>query len=344
VILEREQFAPILFEREATADLVSIIVPTYRKERFIAETLASVGRQTYANWELIVVEDGSRGHTEQIVREFASRHHARRVEYHRNDHNYGAARTRNVAFAKAYGEFIALLDSDDRWLPDYLRVSLEALRSSGKDIAYSTVLMIEDQTEFVLGIWGPSAHELESFPRSLLQRNFITPSATVLRRDVLARVGEWDNQFRYCEDADFWLRCVAAGLQFQHVGGCHCLYRKNHDGATTQRLCGAVEEFAEIVDHYARKSDLPDRARRKAACRAFLHAAQLHATADPARDPSADRSRVGPLLLRAWRLRPTHLEYLWQGAKLSVLDWLRPPRSTAPSPSRRAEPPRRAAA
>jgi hypothetical protein len=180
--------------------------------------------------------------------------------------------------------------------------------------------MIDDQTGLVLGVWGPDGYELSNFPHSLFLRNFVTPSATVLRRYVLSEVGAWDNSYRYCEDADFWMRCVASRMQFQHVGGCSCLYRKNHAGATTQRLCGTLEEFAEIAAKYVKIPTLRETTCRKLAAKAFLNAAQFHAAANPIHDSSADRSRVAPLLLRAWRLRPKHIEYLLKGSALSIVN------------------------
>jgi hypothetical protein len=313
----------ISFSSEEIEGLVSVIVPTFRKERYIEATLASLGRQTFSNWEAIVIEDGSATGTQQLVQAFAQQYPSHRIVYSRNDRNYGAAYTRNLAFGMAGGQFVALLDSDDRWFPDHIAVSVAALQSHKSDIVYSTVLLIEDETEHLLGIWGPDACELASFPQSLFYRNFITPSATVMRRSVLERVGAWDNGFHYCEDADFWMRCVAAGIRFDHVGGCHCLYRKNHHGATTQRLCGTLQEFAQISEQYIPIGNVSEKTCRKNTWRAYLHAAERHLETDPDQDPSADPQQAARLLLRAWRLRPKHVECLLKALALKVRHHLR---------------------
>jgi glycosyltransferase involved in cell wall biosynthesis len=335
--------AAISFAMKPTRGLVSVIIPTCDKERFIGETLASVGSQTYTNWEVIVVEDASSGGTEQIVRKFSRRHRWHRVDYSRNEEKCGAGQTRNIAFAKARGEFVALLDSDDRWFPDHLAVSVDALRSYNTDIAYSSVLMIEDRTELPLAVWGPTTHELADFPHSMFGRSFVTPSATVMRRKVLEEVGPWDTHLRYCEDYAYWLRCIGANKRFHHVGGCHCLYRKNHDGATTQRLCGTLEEVAQVTEQFMRMPGLRHNTCRRFAARAFVVAAECHATADPRVDPSADRARIGPLLLHAWRLRRKRINYLLKGSMLSIVNWFRPrsrvnstPRPSAPLVKRAA--------
>lgn len=320
----------IRFERPAVPGLVSIVIPARNAARFVGDTLASIGTQTYGSWEVIVVEDGSNDGTEGIVKSFARQHGSHRVDFSRNDRSRGAAHTRNVAFTKAAGEFVALLDSDDRWLPDHLETSVDALRSTGADIVYSTVLMVEDKTERVLGIWGPYEHELKDFPQSLLSRSFVTPSASVLKRHVLADVGPWSTSHRYCEDFDFWLRCVQAGKSFHCIGGCHCLYRKNHVGATTQRLSGTLEEVAETTERYMLMNvpNFRPKTCRRYASKAYLLAARFHATSNPLYDPSADRSRAAGLFFKGWRLRPKRLLYLfkslWYGAENRVRAFRRP--------------------
>jgi glycosyltransferase involved in cell wall biosynthesis len=298
----------------AKLPLVSIVIPTFNKDRYIGETLESIGRQDYPNWEVLVVEDSSLGETENIVARFARKHSSHRVDYSRNDQNYGAAYSRNVGFERARGEFIALIDADDRWLPDHLQVSVDTLNQSGKDLAYSSVLMIEDQTEMPISMWGPDKRDLHEFPYGLFRRNFVTPSATVMRADVIRDVGPWGLGFRYCEDADYWFRCVMAGKEFVHVGGVHCLYRKNHDGATTQRLCGTLEEFAQIADRYAKAIPwLRHSFTAKCTAEAYVNAAKFHSRSNPKLDPSADSSRAPALAFRAWQLRWKHTQHLWRG-------------------------------
>jgi GT2 family glycosyltransferase len=321
------------YAEEPTPGLVSIVIPTYHKEQYIGKTLASVGAQSYPHWELIVVEDSSIGPTRQIVEDFARQHSDHQVDYSRNDRNRGAAHSRNVAFAKARGEFVATLDADDRWFPDHLTHSLEALRETGKDLVYSSAVMFEDQTNRLLGINGPHDYELAEFPESLYGRNYITPSATVMRREVLADVGPWNTDIKYCEDVDFWLRCLRAGKRFHLVGGCHCLYRKNHDGATTQRISGTLEELAEIFERFVPMPGTRLARIRRYTAKAYYRAAHSHATADPARDSSADPSRCVPLMLKAWSLRPHRVDYLVKMAKYAARNhFRRPTRPAPPSP------------
>lgn len=328
--------SPIEFEHRQVEGLVSIVIPTRRGERFIGATLASIGSQTYRNWEVIVVEDGPGGYTQRIVDEFASRHPQNKVKFHRNDRNYGASFSRNVAFSKSEGEFIALLDSDDRWFPDHLARAVAELRDQKADIAYSSVVMIEDGTDILLGVWGPDQADLRDFAHRIFLRNFVTPSATVLRRDVIEDVGPWETNLRYCEDVGYWLRCIVAGKKFHYIGGCHCLYRKNHAGATTQKMCGTLEEFADIVAGYISIPGMRERTLRRFAAKAYVRAAKVHRKGNPQYDPSADASRAAMLVWKAWHLKPKRLDYFLTGALLSFRNLFR--RSTqqpaaAPAPA-----------
>ena len=184
--------APIQCPHPSRVGLVTVVVPAYNRDHLIAETLESVRNQTYGNWELIVVEDGSVGETERIVERFADSV-PNTVTYFRNEANRGAAESRNVAFRQASGEFVATLDSDDRWLPHHLELLVDRLQRSDAGIAYAKVMMFEDQTEKEMGIYGPSDHEVSDFPTTLFNRNFVVPSATVMRRDVLEVVGPWSS-------------------------------------------------------------------------------------------------------------------------------------------------------
>lgn len=321
---------PLTFAHPEQPGLVSVVIPTFRGERFIAAALETIAQQTYADWEVIVVEDGTQG-SRPIVEEFGRRHATRRVEYFRNERNSGAAYSRNRGFAASRGEFVAPLDADDRWFPEHLAGGVAELQASRAAVAYGASVMIEDGTDLLLGVWGPESRDIAEFPQSLLRRNFVNPSATVMRRRLLGAVGPWDTTLRYCEDMGFWVRCVAAGEQFRYVGGLHCLYRKNHAGATTQRNCGTVQEFAEIVERALALPPFAGKACRRSAAKAFERAARLHAEGDPTQDSSADPSRAAGLMRKAWQLRPERVNYLALAARMALANrWRRSRTAAAP--------------
>jgi len=99
---------------------VTVVIPAYNSERFVAETLESVLAQTYSDWEAVVADDASSDHTYEIAERLAAEHPTR-IRTLRLGRNSGPAVARNAAIAGSQGgELIALVDSDDRWLPDYL--------------------------------------------------------------------------------------------------------------------------------------------------------------------------------------------------------------------------------
>jgi len=124
-------------------DLVSIIMPSFNTGKFIAESIRSVLAQSYAHWELIIVDDCSTDNTDAVVAEFADP----RIRYLKNDRNSGAAVSRNYALREAKGRWIAFLDSDDLWTPDKLEKQLRFMREGGYAFSYTNYREIDEQSQ-----------------------------------------------------------------------------------------------------------------------------------------------------------------------------------------------------
>ena len=116
-------------------ELISIVVPVYNAERFIRETIESVEAQTYTNWELLLVEDGSTDGTVVLLEELLSAKNDKRVKLIKQPSNAGAAEARNRGVREAAGRYIAYLDADDIWLPEKLEHELHFMQE--KDIAFA---------------------------------------------------------------------------------------------------------------------------------------------------------------------------------------------------------------
>ena len=115
--------------------LVSIVMPSYNSERFIAESIKSVQSQTYGDWELLVVDDCSADDTVAVVEAMAKED--RRIHVFSNERNSGAACSRNRALREAKGDWIAFLDSDDLWEPEKLERQLTFMRKCGCSFSYT---------------------------------------------------------------------------------------------------------------------------------------------------------------------------------------------------------------
>ncbi len=128
-------------------ELVSVIMPAYNCDKYIADAIRSVLAQTYSNWELLIVDDCSTDQTAQIIASFDDP----RIRYERNAHNMGAALTRNKALRAAQGRYIAFLDADDAWTPEKLEHQIAFMQDNGYDFTYTAFR----RTDKPLHISGP---------------------------------------------------------------------------------------------------------------------------------------------------------------------------------------------
>ena len=123
--------------------LVSIITPAYNSAKFIAETIQSVQNQTYENWEMLIVDDGSTDKTEAIVLSFVNKD--KRIQFHKLKQNSGAGVARNTAIEKVNGNYIAFLDSDDLWKPEKLQKQLLFMEANNLHLTFSFYDQINEE-------------------------------------------------------------------------------------------------------------------------------------------------------------------------------------------------------
>lgn len=128
-ILERE----VVVERELEENLISIIMPSYNASAFIEKSIASVQKQTYRDWELIIVDDCSSDNTVELINNIMDE----RIRFFKNEKNSGAAVSRNLALREARGKYIAFLDSDDIWEPTKLEEQLAFMKKTGYAFTYT---------------------------------------------------------------------------------------------------------------------------------------------------------------------------------------------------------------
>jgi GT2 family glycosyltransferase len=191
--------------------LVSVIIPAYNAAGFIDETLNSVFNQTYSNYEVIVVNDGSPD-TDELQKVLAP--FRDRLIYIQQE-NKGPSAARNHAIKKARGEFVAFLDSDDNWLPDYLEEQIKLSRSEhGFDMVYSDAWLFGDGPLSGRRFMecAPSIGPV-TFESLLLYQTSVITSCTVVRRQSVIDAGLFDERFIRCEDFDLWIRLAHRGAR-----------------------------------------------------------------------------------------------------------------------------------
>ncbi|MBF02756.1 MAG: glycosyl transferase [Flavobacterium sp.] len=127
--------------------LVSIITPTFNSANYIAETIASVQNQTYSNWEMIIVDDGSSDETEYIVALIIE--NDKRIQFYKLDQNSGPAVARNTAIEKAKGLFMTFIDADDIWFPTFIENSITTIKEQNVPFVFSSYRRANEALEFI---------------------------------------------------------------------------------------------------------------------------------------------------------------------------------------------------
>lgn len=127
-------------------DLVSIVTPTYNSAAFIVETINSIRAQTYQNWELLITDDCSTDDTVSIIKKFSEKDD--RIKLFILPRNSGAGVARNNSINYAKGRFIAFCDSDDRWLPDKLKIQVESMLLNNSALSYGSYLVCDENGSF----------------------------------------------------------------------------------------------------------------------------------------------------------------------------------------------------
>lgn len=241
--------------------LVSIILPLYKSERYIRETVDSVLDQTHTNWELIVIDDGSPDNSGQICRSYDD---PRIVVYTRE--NTGPCRSRNFGITQARGDFIGFIDHDDIWLPEKLEKHLAHLaRRPEVGVSYGPSEFI-DVNGKSLGLFQvPELTDIDA--RQILLRDPIgNGSVPIIRREVFeetkfeldrdgqAEVMYFDDEAARWEDVELWVRmAMQTTWLFEGIPDCLTLYRIVPDSiaSSPETKQAAFENGLERVRRYA---------------------------------------------------------------------------------------------
>lgn len=183
----------------ADGPLVSVILPTYNRRRFLEESVRSVLNQTYRNFEVIVVDDGSTDGTSESICSLSPA-----LRYLRQP-NSGVAAARNRGLAAARGELIAFQDSDDLWHPEKLARQWSVLKERPEvGVVYTSHRIVDSNGKPIGRQWK----QLHSgwITEALFQSIFVIMPSTVVRRAVADRVGSFSTDLRTNSDYEFWLR------------------------------------------------------------------------------------------------------------------------------------------
>ncbi|MEG4985859.1 glycosyltransferase [Microcoleus sp. BR0-C5] len=229
---------------------VSVIIPTYNCERYILKAVESVLSQSYENWEIIVVDDGSTDNTSQVLAPYLDL-----IQYIYQD-NQGAALARNRACKLARGEFLAFLDADDFFLPEKLEKQVACFDADPTlDLVQTGWLIVGKNDEGIYGVkpWeGSPKLDLETF---VLYKS-VRPSAMMLRREWWERLGGFDHRLPPTEDLDFVLRLALKGCKSVWLKEILTCYRQ-HDSNLMSSGSKVMKNMEIVMEQFFARLDLP---------------------------------------------------------------------------------------
>jgi cellulose synthase/poly-beta-1,6-N-acetylglucosamine synthase-like glycosyltransferase len=225
------------------------VIPAYQAAAYIEATLDSVLAQTFTDYEIIVVNDGSpdAGQLEAVLEPYRSR-----IQYISQD-NQGPAGARNTGINVARGEYIALLDADDLWNPNHLEAQLAVLRGNPSiDMVYADARIFGGVPEdgHTVMEFCPSEGEV-SFEALVTRRCTVHICVSLVRRQALLDAGPFDTAFRGTEDIDMWLRIVRRGGRIAYQRRVLGSYRRR-PGSLSADPARLIEGLVAVLDKVAR--------------------------------------------------------------------------------------------
>ena len=183
--------------------MISIVIPTYNRAHLVPRALSSVLAQSFVDWELILVDDGSEDNTEEVVQEFLG---DSRIKYLRKE-NSGSADSRNVGVNHSTGEFLAFLDSDDVWEPNKLEVNVRYINSNPEGICfYSGFRTIDSKSGKQIRKSVPPEGERDLREQLKTSNPIHAFSTAVFPKEVFLQAGGFDIEFKARQDVDLFYR------------------------------------------------------------------------------------------------------------------------------------------
>jgi len=234
---------------------VSVVVPFYNAEKYIAETLASIAGQSFIDFDVHAIDDCSTDGSATIVQQFCARD--ARFHYHRSPSNFGGpAGPRNLGIEKSAGEYIAFCDADDLWAPFKLEVQLAIAKDSGVDVVSAMVRDFADgetpspfdRPEGDVPLAGISHGRL-------LLKNWIALSSVMVRRASLLAAGPFNTKRTHIavEDFDMWLRITERGGRVLRIGMPLVHYRKLSTSISASKSMMIRKALNVIGEDYGRR-------------------------------------------------------------------------------------------
>lgn len=210
--------------------LVSVIIPTRNRADLVGRAIRSVLAQTMTDFELIVVDDGSKDDTVSVVTTFSDK----RLRLVRRDEAGGPSAARNAGIAHGRGEWVAFLDDDDEWRPDMLEHALARLTAVPEARIVYCLAAVQISSRLVPSPFSPPLPEGDLINETLTLKYPLSPGSRVISRSALLAGGGFDEALQAGEDSDLWLRLALAGYRTVGVGETLLIVHAEHKRRLTR--------------------------------------------------------------------------------------------------------------
>lgn len=232
----------------------SIIIPLYNKENFIENTIKSILDQTFGDFEIIVINDGSTDKSEEIVLGFNDD----RIQYFKKE-NEGVSATRNLGITKASANYIAFLDADDYWYPEFLETMHHYCNLLPDQNIFTAAIEIETSKNIFpaqYSIQKTGDFEFVNYFKASIKESVLLTSSTIFNKKVFAKAGVFDTQIKSGQDTDLWIRI---GLIFPILFVWKVLVRYTHDENSLSKNAALMDSklnFAKFSEQEKTNADL----------------------------------------------------------------------------------------
>ena len=207
---------------------ISIILPVYNSERYLKRTIASIQQQTFIDYEVIAIDDGSTDGSLELLQDWSQ--NDARVQVLVNAQNTGVAEVRNKGIAQAQGKYICFIDSDDTWHSDKLERQLAFMKQSNADFSCTAYAMVDDEGKFIKNrMLDKQVIILED----LLKENYICCS-TVMLKAKIAKQCRMNNGYAH-EDYVYWLDLLQSGAKGMALNQVLTRYRLAQAGRSANK-------------------------------------------------------------------------------------------------------------
>ncbi|MCF6130448.1 glycosyltransferase [Flavobacterium sp. AS60] len=190
----------------------SVIIPVFNKEKFVAKTIKSVLSQTFTDFEIIILNDGSTDKSEQEILSVTNE----RIHYFFKQ-NEGVAKARNFGIEKATGEYLCFLDADDYWYDNFLETMNQYIQKLPNEKVFASAIEIETGKKIIRAQYSfqqKGDYEIVNYFEASQKEAVLWTSSVCIHKEVFEKCGTFDEQLKISEDTDLWIRI---GLQYQVV-------------------------------------------------------------------------------------------------------------------------------